>query len=174
MHTSSQLDTSKTYVWFISNIETRAIKGKPTLIIDWECKEHNVKVREYMRVCTPFAGSRLWNTMKCLGWDEQESSNTPPQTFFVKGLHVKAKPVMYWSELNSEDMKWKLNYETLEPMNEKVQTINPEDMKTLVRLCSHKGSRDAVLAHLATHRLELLEPFIELSKQGAFKFEKQT
>ncbi len=142
------------------------------LIIDFECTDTDVTIREYLRICTPFVGSRMYNTMLKLGWDERENANTTPQTFFVKGLHVKAKPLMYWSELNSEDMKWKLNFETLEPVEEKVQTISSEDMKTLHRLSSVKGSHDGVLAHLATHRVDLIEPFLALSKKNTFKFEK--
>jgi len=107
-----------------------------------------------------------------LGWNEQENPNIEPSSFFCKGLHVKAKPLMYWSELNSEDMKWKLNYETLKPMNEQTQTISLEDMKSLERISSARNSHEDVLAYLATHRLDLIEPFISLSKQGRFKFGK--
>ncbi len=170
MHTPSQLSTSKVYVWFIAAIENRTIKGKQTLIIDWECKQTNVTVREYLRICSPFVDSRLYNTMKQLGWDEQKDANITPQQFFAKGLHIKAKPLMYWSELNSEDMKWKLNYETLEPMKEKIPTMRPEDIESLKRICSARKDHNEVLGFLATHHVDWIEPFLVLSKEGVLKF----
>lgn len=166
------LKTSKDYIWFLSNVEVRPIKKQQTMVFDWICKEENETVREYLRVCSPFVGCRLYNTMKALGWDETATPNMTPQTFFEKGLHIKAKPLMYWSELNSENMKWKLNYETLRPMNEDVVTLSDEDRRLFDRLCSSKGEYGAVLAHLATHRPELVEPFIKMCKSGEIIFDK--
>jgi hypothetical protein len=168
-----KLDTQTEYTWFISNIDTRVIKDVPTLVFDWTCKETTAKIREYLRICRPFKGCRLYNTMKALGWDEEKNPDMKPEDFFVRGLHIKAKPLMYWSEMNSELMLWKLNYETLLPMEETSASLSDEDMRMLTRISATKGSYNETLAHLATHRVELVEPFISLCKQDKITFTKK-
>jgi hypothetical protein len=165
------LDTSREYVWFLSNVEVRPIKKQQTIVLDWTCKEAPITVREYLRICSPFVGCRLHKTMLALGWDEKNNPNTPPETFFEKGLHIKAKPIMYWSELNSEDMKYKLNYESLSPMNEQTRTLTDEERKILDRICSTKRTYSDTFTHLASHKPELAEPFMRLCKSGEIKLD---
>lgn len=174
MTVDTRLNASKEYVWFLANIETRNIKGSPTIVFDWTCKTAGVTIKEFLRIQKQFDGSRLCSMMESLGWDKKKDANITPQIFFEKGFHMKAKPIRYYSELNSEVMKWKLNYESLSPIGDKAPTISDEDMKTLHRLCATKGTPGEVIAHLATHRMELVEPFIQYSKTGQFKFGRQT
>ncbi len=170
MYTETQLDCSKDYVWILSNIEERAIKGKPTVLFTWTCKDADVIIKEYLRICNPLPDCRLGKLMQCLGWDAEKEPNQTPSGFFGKGLHIKAKPLKHWSELNSEDLVWKLNYDELVPMEEKMQTINNEDMLTLQRIGSGNRTYKDALAHVATRRPELIKAFIKLSEDGILKF----
>lgn len=171
MYTESQLDPTKEYVWILSDVEERTIKGKLTMLFTWTCKDVDIKIKEFLRICEPLADCRIGKLMMRLGWDKDKEPNQTPRKFFDKGLHIKAKPLKHWSELNSEDLVWKLNYDELSGMKEKMVTISDEDMRLFHNVSKTKRTYAAALAHIASHRTELVEPFIQLSKEGKFTFQ---
>ncbi len=170
----STLDPRQEYVWFISYIEIRRIKSIPTLIIDWNNKEVDIVIREYLRIPqSDFRSSRLYRMMIAIGYEDTDKSKVPEwEKFIVKGLHIRAKPLKVWGDMSSETMWWKLNYDTITSLEapDKSSDIPDEDMKKLIQLISRQANHKEALVKVATIRPDWVKAYLALYESGQAKF----
>lgn len=167
------LDPTRSYVWFISGIEIRNIKGINTIIILWNNKDVDITVREFLRVIEKeFRTTRLYRMMIALGYDDKDQSKLPDvDSFLVKGLHMNAKPMKVWGGVSSEVMEWKINYDTIKPISYDASIeISDEEVKRLMQLVARQPNHKEALVKVATIHPDWVKTYLSLYDKGKITF----
>lgn len=169
----TDLDINKDYTWFLSDIEIRKVKDFDTVVFTWACVEKEIEVKEYLRVTSPLAGSRLYDLMSRLGWTKspEETNIKDVHKFFERGMRITAKPLKYWGELNSEQLTWKLNYDTIVNASSRaLSSMTQQEIDRLITFAQRYPTYNEALSKVASNAPDKIEAFLELYKMGKIKF----
>lgn len=166
------LDPKKDYTWILTEFAVKPIKGFQTAVFDWKCKENGTELREYLRLNDNYKNTRLYGLMVQLGHKDIENKKFEPDKFFSLGLHIIAKPIKWYSDMNSETMQWKLNYDTIRPLIKQEESLPTEEEERLIMLASRQPDYSTAIQKVASLHTHWIKPFIKLCDDGKIKFAK--
>jgi hypothetical protein len=154
-----ELDTLKTYEWFLAEIGPAKKASGPKLRLAWTCVTENITITEICGITKDGKyGPRLTELAQRLG--------LPSPDNILKGMHMWASVQRHWTKEQHEDFIYELTYESLSALPPSDQLIDEATRKKVEFFVRQSKSWDEARSRVKERAPNLLAVFEKLKKSG--------